>query len=88
MDGERAYELAAYCKALGRSIKLVTFVLVDGSCRMFFQIEFCYRDGHQFTGLGDCKARDENRIDFAVNASFGTVNVAKVMRGSSEPTSR
>ena len=48
--------------------------------RTRFQIEFCYRDGHQFTGLRDCQARDEKRLDFAFNASFAAVNVIKVMR--------
>lgn len=48
--------------------------------RTRFQIEFCYRDGHQFTGLRDCQARDDNRLDFAFNASFAAVNVIKVMR--------
>ena len=48
--------------------------------RTRFQIEFCYRDGHQFTGLRDCQARDEKRLDFAFNASFAAVNAIKVMR--------
>ena len=30
--------------------------------RTRFQIEFCFRDGHQFTGLLDCQARNENII--------------------------
>ena len=47
--------------------------------RTRFQIEFCYRDGHQFTGLRDCQARDEKRLDFAFNASFAAINVIKVM---------
>ena len=33
--------------------------------RTRFQIEFCFRDGHQFTGLLDCQARDEKALDFA-----------------------
>lgn len=45
-----------------------------------FQIEFCFRDGHQFTGLRDCQARDEDRLDFAFNASFAAVNIVKTMR--------
>lgn len=48
--------------------------------RTRFQIEFCFRDGHQFTGLRDCQARDEKRLDFAFNASFAAVNVVKTMR--------
>ncbi len=45
-----------------------------------FQIEFCFRDGHQFTGLLDCQARDEKALDFAYNASFAAVNITKVLR--------
>ena len=96
---ERAYELVARSKALGRDVKLVIHILADGSHRLYFstdtamagidvfdiyhtrfQIEFCFRDGHQFTGLRDCQARDEIRLDFAFNASFAAVNVVKTMR--------
>ena len=96
---ERAYELVARSKALGRDVKLVIHILADGSHRLYFstdtamagidvfdiyhtrfQIEFCFRDGHQFTGLRDCQARDEIRLNFAFNASFAAVNVVKTMR--------
>ena len=99
VKGEKAYELVARSKALGRNIKLVIHILKDGTRRLYFstdttmsgidvfdiyrtrfQIEFCYRDGHQFTGLRDCQARDEKRLDFAFNASFAAVNAIKVMR--------
>jgi IS4 transposase len=29
-----------------------------------FQIEFLCRDGKQHTGLNDCQARSENKLDF------------------------
>lgn len=48
--------------------------------RTRFQIEFCFRDGHQFTGLLDCQARDEKALDFAYNASLGAVNITKALR--------
>lgn len=48
--------------------------------RTRFQIEFCFRDGHQFTGLLDCQARDEKALDFAYNASLAAVNITKVLR--------
>lgn len=48
--------------------------------RVRFQIEFNYRDGKQFTGLKDCQARNEERLDFAFNASLAAINVAKVLR--------
>lgn len=48
--------------------------------RTRFRIEFCFRDGHQFTGLLDCQARDEKALDFAYNASLAAVNITRVMR--------
>lgn len=44
-----------------------------------FQIEFCFRDGHQFTGMLDSQTRSEEAIDFAYNA-LSAVNIVKVMR--------
>ena len=43
-----------------------------------FQIEFCYRDGKQFTELTDCQSRDLNKLHFHFNASLTSVNPAKV----------
>ena len=48
--------------------------------RTRFQIEFCFRDSKQFTGLNDCQARDLKKLDFAFNASLASVNIAKVIR--------
>lgn len=48
--------------------------------RTRFQIEFMYRDSKQFTGLQDCQARNEKRLDFAFNVSLAAVNVCKVLR--------
>ena len=48
--------------------------------RTRFQIEFCFRNGHQFTGLLDCQARDEKALDFAYNAPLAAVNITKVLR--------
>ena len=47
--------------------------------RTRFQIEFCYRDAKQFTGLCHSQARDIRRLDFAFNASFTAINAAKIM---------
>jgi hypothetical protein len=47
--------------------------------RTRFQIEFCYRDAKNFTGLMDCQARDPWKLDFAFNASFASLNVSKLM---------
>ena len=46
--------------------------------RTRFQIEFCFRDVKGYTGLMDCQARDKWKLDFAFNASFTSLNVAKV----------
>jgi hypothetical protein len=61
-------------------------------CRYYsarFQIEFTYRDGKQYTGLADCQARDETRLDFHFNASLTTLNLAKaeqtIQQDSAEP---
>jgi hypothetical protein len=54
--------------------------------RTRFQIEFCYRDSKQFTGLCDCQARDFDKLDFAFNASLTSVNVAKVVINMEYPT--
>lgn len=43
-----------------------------------FQIEFIFRDAKQFTGLCDCQARDQKRLDFHFNASLTTLNLAKM----------
>ena len=47
--------------------------------RSRFQIEFCFRDAKQYTGLTHCRARHKNQLDFSYNASFASQNVAKVM---------
>ena len=43
-----------------------------------FQIEFLFRDAKQFTGLSDCQARSEAKLDFHFNASLSAVNIAKL----------
>ena len=53
---------------------------IIGYYRTRFQIEFCFRDAKQFTGLNHCQARDLRKLDFAFNASMASVNVAKIMR--------
>ena len=46
--------------------------------RSRFQIEFIYRDAKQFTGLHDCQARSENKLNFHFNTSLTSINIAKV----------
>lgn len=45
--------------------------------KLRFQIEFLFRDAKQFTGLCDCQARDQKRLNFHFNASLTTLNLAK-----------
>lgn len=43
-----------------------------------FQVEFCFKDSKQFTGLTNCQSRDIDKLHFHINASMTTVNLAKV----------
>lgn len=47
--------------------------------RTRFQIDSCYRDAKQYTGLYHTQARDERKLDFAFNTSFTAINAAKIM---------
>jgi hypothetical protein len=49
--------------------------------RARFQIDFLYRDGKQFTGLNDCQARSENKLDFQFNMSLTSINITKKLIG-------
>ncbi len=52
--------------------------------RTRFQIEFCFRDSKQFTGLNHSQARDARRLNFAFNASLTAVSAAKIMMNENE----
>lgn len=43
-----------------------------------FQIEFVFRDSKGFTGLADCQSRNERRINYHLNVSLLSLNVAKL----------
>lgn len=43
-----------------------------------FHIEFLFRDSKQFTGLLDCQARSQAKLDFHFNASLTAVSLAKL----------
>mgnify|MGYP002858219998 FL=1 len=47
--------------------------------RTRFQIEFRIRDAKQYAGLTHCQARSTDKLGFAFNASFASVNVAKIL---------
>ena len=46
--------------------------------RARFQIEFVIRDAKQYAGLTHCQSRNKERIDFHINISFATINIAKI----------
>ena len=78
-------------QAGGRKIYFSTDIDMDGKdiiefCRPRFQIEFCFRDSKQFTGLNHCQARDLKKLDFAFNASLVPVNIARIIRKEEYPT--
>lgn len=49
-----------------------------------FQIELLFRDAKQFTGLTQCQARSEGKLDTHLNASLAAINVARLMLESDE----
>ena len=46
-----------------------------------YQQEYLIRDAKQFTGLTQCQARSEGKIDFHINTALTAVNAAKVEQG-------
>lgn len=44
-----------------------------------FQIELLFRDAKQFTGLSHCQARSDAKLDYHLNATLSTVNVARLL---------
>jgi hypothetical protein len=50
-----------------------------------FQVEFLIGDAKQFTGLGDCMARDEQKLHTHFNIALTVVSVAKAAYYLSEP---
>lgn len=47
--------------------------------RLRFQQEFLFRDAKQHVGLQHCQSTKEEKIDFHINMSLTTVNIAKAM---------
>jgi hypothetical protein len=43
-----------------------------------FQIEFLFRDAKQFTGLSECQSRNQQALDFHLNAALAAVNLARI----------
>ena len=47
--------------------------------RLRYQLEFIIRDAKQFTGLSECQARDEAKLDFHLNMSVAAVNLGRLV---------
>ncbi|WP_052598658.1 transposase [Aureispira sp. CCB-QB1] len=47
--------------------------------RLRFQQEFLFRDAKQHVGLQHCQSTKEEKIDFHINMSLTTINIAKAM---------
>ena len=45
--------------------------------RLRFQIEFLFRDSNQYTGLEDCQARSQNKLNYHFNMSLSAVSFAR-----------
>ena len=43
-----------------------------------YQIEFLFRDAKQFTGLADCQAISQQKLDWHFNASFAALGLTKI----------
>ena len=56
-------------------LEALTIFCYDKAC---FQIEFLFRDAKQFTGLTDCQARSQAKLNFHFNASLSAVTLAKL----------
>jgi hypothetical protein len=66
-----------------RAVRFSTDVALDALTlyrddKARFQIEFLFRDAKQFTGLTDCQARSQAKLDFHFNASVTAVSLAKL----------
>ena len=44
-----------------------------------FQIELLFRDAKQFTGLSQCQARSDAKLDYHLNATLSGINVARLL---------
>lgn len=44
-----------------------------------FQVELLFRDAKQFTGLSQCQARSDEKLDYHLNATLSSVNVARLL---------
>ena len=75
----------------GYKIYFSTDINMDGKeiiefYRIRFQIEFCFCDSKQFTGLEPLSGKRLEKLDFAFNASLASVNIAKIIRKEEFPT--
>ncbi len=79
IDAHNCMMLAGKHKLFFSTDTSLTGEEVQDFYRTRLQIEFCFRDAKQYCGLTHSQARDANKLDCAFNASFASLNVAKVM---------
>lgn len=53
--------------------------------RTRFEIEFLYHDAKQYTGLCNCQSRNSDTLDFALNMSLSTINIARQFGAQNSP---
>ena len=51
--------------AVGMTLVILTMLR---TYRSRFQIEFCFRDAKQYTGVKHCQARHKNQLEYSYNA--------------------
>ncbi len=56
--------------------------------RLRYQIEPVIRDAKQHTGLTDCQARSQEKLDFHLNMSVATVNLLRLLAQKAECSPR
>lgn len=44
-----------------------------------YQIELLFRDAKQFTGLSQCQARSDEKVDYHLNATLSALNVSRLL---------
>lgn len=74
---ERNPENKTFIALASTDLSLAPETIVAYYC-LRFQIEFLFRDSKQYTGLTQCQARSQAKLDFHFNASLSALNVARL----------
>jgi IS4 transposase len=74
---ERNPEDKSFIALASTDLSLAPETIVEYYC-LRFHIEFLFRDSKQYTGLTQCQARSQAKLDFHFNASLCALNVARL----------